>query len=51
MPFAVDLEESFVIGFDNVDIKIVAFSALGVERSSAALVVTRHSQSYHIAAD
>lgn len=49
--FAVDFKEGFVIGFDNIDIKIVAFSTLRVEGSPAALVVARHRQSNHVAAD
>lgn len=48
---AVYLEEGFVIGFDNIDIKVVTFSTLGVEGLLAALVVAGDGESDHVAAD
>jgi hypothetical protein len=48
--FAVDFEERLVVGPDDVDAESVAFGALGVEGSAAAIVVAGDSDAHHVAA-
>jgi hypothetical protein len=49
--FAVDFQERLVVGLDDTDCEIVAFGALGMERTSAVLVVAGHSHPQHVPAD
>jgi hypothetical protein len=49
--FAVDFEEGLVVGADDVDAEAVAFGALGVVGSTAALIIAGDGDAHHVAAD
>lgn len=48
MSFAVYLEQSLVVGFDDVDVERVTFGTFRMKGTTTVVVVAGHSHSQHI---
>jgi hypothetical protein len=51
MTLAVYLQQSFIVGFDDVDVEGMTFGALGMKRATAVLVIAWNSHPQHVSTE